>query len=152
MPGAFYKYGLRDSSDEVTTSNWNVGDLTAVSLATALTQMGNLATAINGVTLGEPATSSWGDADAFAYVRPTNALAQRGVKWTVLWQDDVTFSKGNNHIGTADLSLLPLVGGVRSEDLDLTTGAGAALKTAIEALCKSPAGNDITVIRVYYSD
>lgn len=152
MPGAFYNISLRDSSDEISASKWNVGDLTALTLAAALTQMGALETAISNVTLGEVSNTSWGDSDAKAYARPTDAQAQRGVKWTVSWQDDVTFGKGTNTIPTANLDLLPTVGGNRIEDMDLTAGAGLALKTAIEDLCKSPAGNSITVLRVYYSD
>ena len=152
MAGAFFNIGLRDSSNEVGSSKWNIGDLTALSLAGALTDMGALTTAIENVTLGEVSNTSWGDSDARAYARPTDAQAQRGVKWTVSWQDTVTFGKGSNTIPTANLDLLPTVGGNRVEDLDLTTGAGAALKTAIEGLARSPAGNTITVLRVYYSD
>lgn len=152
MPGAYYHLSLRDSSNEIGKSQWNIGDLTAASLAGALDLMGDLETAIDGVTLGAVAGSAYGDSDSRAYARPTDAQAQRGTKWTVLWEDEVTFQKGNNHIPTANLDLLPTVGGNRVEDLDLTAGAGLALKTAIEALCKSPAGNDITVLRVYFAD
>jgi len=152
MAGSYFNYGLRDSSNEVSVSKWNVGDLTPITLATALTQMGDLKTAINAVVLGEGASSGWGDNDQLPVVRPTDASCQRGIKWTVAWQDTVTGGKGNNYIPTADLSLLPLVGGVRSEDMDISAGVGLALKTKIEALCKSPAGNAIMVYRVYYAD
>lgn len=152
MAGSYYSYGFRDSSNEVSVSKWNVGDLTPVTLATALTEMGNLATAMLAVTLGTGASSGWGDNDQLAVVRPTAAECQRGIKWTVAWQDTVTGSKGNNYIPTANLSLLPLVGGVRSEDLDISAGVGLALKQKIEALCKSPAGNAILVYRIYYAD
>ena len=152
MAGSFYGVSMIDSSNEVGKSDFNIGDLTALSLAGALTQMGALRTAIQNVTLGTVAVSRWGDADILSSTRPTDPLCQRGVKWTVLMEDTVTHKKFSNRLPTADLSLLPLVGGVRSEDLDLTTGAGAALKTAIEALCKSPADNSVAVLRVYYSD
>lgn len=152
MAGAFFNYGIRDSSNEVGVSKWNVGDLTTVTLATALTQMGELKTAIDAVILGEGASSGWGDIDQLAVVRPTAAGCQRGIKWTVAWQDSVTGGKGNNYIPTADLALLPLVGGVRSEDMDISAGVGLALKTKIEALCKSPAGNALVVYRIYYAD
>jgi len=152
MPGSYYNLGLRDSSNEVSSTKWNIGDLTALSLAGALTQMGSLETAIDNVTIGAVANSSYGDSDSRPYVRPSDAQAQRGIKWTVSWEDAVTFSRGVNTIPTANLDLLPLVGGVRVEDLDLTGGGGAALKAAIEALCKSPAGNALTVLRVYFSD
>jgi len=152
MPGSYYSLGLRDSSNEVSSTKWNIGDLTALSLAGALTQMGSLETAIDNVTIGAVASSSYGDSDSRAYVRPSDAQAQRGIKWTVSWEDTVTFSKGVNTIPTANLDLLPLVGAVRTEDLDLTANPGLALVTAIEALCKSPAGNALKVLRVYFSD
>lgn len=152
MPGSYYHLGLRDSSNEIGTTKWNIGDLTTTSIAGALTDMAALEAATDGVTLGALASSAFGDADSRAYSRPTDAQAQRGTKWTVSWEDAVTFQKGNNTIPTANLDLLPLVGGVRVEDLDLTANPGLALKTAIQTLCKSPAGNALTVLRVYFSD
>jgi len=152
MPGSYYNLGLRDSSNEVSSTKWNVGDLTILTLGAALTQMGALEAAIDGVTIGAIASSAWGDSDSRAYVRPSDAQSQRGIKWTVSWEDTVTFSKGTNTIPTANLDLLPLVGAVRTEDLDLTANPGLALVNAIEALCKSPAGNALKVLRVYFSD
>lgn len=152
MPGAYYNLGLRDSSNEISTTKWNIGDLTAISLPGALTDMTALEAATDGVTLGAIATSAYGDSDSRPYSRPTDAQCQRGTKWTVSWEDAVTFQKGTNTIPTANLDLLPLVGGVRTEDMDLTANPGLALKTAIQALCKSPAGNALTVLRVYFSD
>jgi hypothetical protein len=152
MAGSFYGLSFIDSSNEASKTDFNIGDLTAISLAGALTQMGALRTAIEGVVLGTVSVSRWGDSDILSSTRPTDPLCQRGVKWSVLMEDSVTHTKFTNKIPTADLSLLPLVGGVRSEDLDLTAGAGLALKTAIDALAKSPAGNAASVLRIYYSD
>lgn len=152
MPGSFYNLGFRDSSNEIGLSKWNVGDLTTASIAGALSQMGDLEAALDAITLGAVASSSFGDSDNRAYSRPTDAQAQRGVKWTVAWEDSVTFQRNVNHVPTANLDLLPVVGGNRVEDLDLTAGVGLAAKNAIQALCKSPAGNAITVLRIYYAD
>lgn len=152
MPGAHYQLGFRDSSNEIGSTKWNIGDLTSVSIAGALTQMGELEAALAAITTGEVASSAYGDSDNRAYARPSAGTSQRGIKWTVSWEDAVTFQRNVNTIPTADLSLLPLVGGNRVEDLDLTAGVGLAAKEAIEALCKSPAGNAITVLRIYYAD
>lgn len=154
MAGSFYGLSLRDSSNELSKSEWNIGDLTAVSLAGALTQMGALKTAIEGVTLGVVASERWGDNDIVSNAIPTSPNAQRGVKWNVLIEDNVTHLKTTNYIPTADLSLLPdaPMGG-KLEDLDLTAGVGLALKEAIEDLAKySGTGNAVTVLRVYFSD
>lgn len=152
MPGSFWGLTFRDSSNELGKTDFNIGDITALSIAGALTDMGAARTALENITLGTVAQSRFGDADTLSNARPTDPLCQRGVKWTVSWEDTVTHSKGTNYIPTADLSLLPLVGGVRSEDLDLTAGAGLAAKTALDTLAKSPAGNPISVLRIYYSD
>jgi len=154
MAGSFYGLSLRDSSNELGKSQWNIGDLTAISLAGALTQMGALKTAIEGVTLGVVASERWGDDDIVSNSIPSSALAQRGVKWNVLIEDNTTHLKTTNYIPTADLSLLPdAPGGGKLEDLDLSTGAGAALKDAIEDLAKySGTGNSVTVLRIYYAD
>ncbi len=154
MPGSFYGLSMRDSSNELGKTEWNIGDLTALTLAGALTQMGALKTAVEGVTIGVVASERWGDNDVVSNSIPTAGTAQRGVKWNVLIEDNTTHLKTTNYIPTADLSLLPVApGGGKLEDLDLAAGAGAALKAAIEALVKYPGtGNAITVLRVYFSD
>lgn len=152
MAGEYYEIGLVDSSDEEATTRINVGTLTAATLPGALTAMGNLETAILAVTLGSKSKTAWGDVDRFVYTINDAADNQRGIKWTVVARDTVTGVPVINRIGTADLSLLPVVAGKRSEDLDLTADEGLALKTAWEALAKSPGGNAVAVERVYYSD
>lgn len=154
MPGSFYGLSLRDSSNELGKTEWNIGDLTAVSLAGALTQMGALKTAIEAVTLGVVASERWGDNDVVSNSIPASGLAQRGVKWNVLIEDNTTHLKTTNYIPTADLSLLPNApGGGKLEDLDITAGVGLALKDAIEDLVKySGTGNAVTVLRIYFSD
>lgn len=154
MPGSFYGLSLRDSSNEIGKTEFNIGDLTAVSLAGALTQMGALKDAIDDVTLGTVASERWGDNDVVSNAVPASGLAQRGVKWNVLIEDNTTHLKTTNYIPTADLTLLPdAPGGGKLEDLDLTAGVGLALKDAIEDLVKYPGtGNAVTVLRIYYSD
>jgi len=148
MAGSFYGLSILDNSEETGKTDFNIGDLTAVSLPGALTQMGALQTAIEGVILGTVSVSRWGDADNISNTPPASPLAQRGVKWTVLMEDDTLHTKFKNLLPTADLSLLA----AGEEELDLTAGAGLALKVAIEDLARSPAGNNVNVLRVYYSD
>lgn len=148
MPGSFYELSLIDSTRETSGTRLNIGDLTTTSLAGALAQMGDVRVAIEGVTLGAVSGSQFGDKDIIVAATPSNPLAQRGVKWTVSLQDNVLGYISPIHIPTADLSLL--VAG--NDDLVITAGPGLALKSAIEALARSRAGNPVTVIRVYYSD
>jgi hypothetical protein len=154
MAGSFFGLSLRDSSNEIGKTDFNIGDLTSASLPGALTQMGALRTAIEDVTLGVVSASRWGDNDIVSNAIPTSGEAQRGKKWNVLIEDNTTHLKTTNYIPTADLSLLPdAPGGGKLEDLDLTAGVGLALKDAIEDLVKYPGtGNAVTVLRIYYAD
>lgn len=147
-----FSLSIRDSSNETAVSEWFAGDLTAVSIAGALSDWNDLRTAIDAVITGVQASDRWGDGTVIASTVPTAADCQRGIKWSVLLIDNVTGIRSTRRIPTADLSLLPLVGGKRQEDLDLTAGAGLGLKTAIEAFAKSNVGNAVTVLRVYYAD
>jgi len=84
----------------------------------------------------------------FTPVLPTDAFAQRGIKWLVRAGDTngnpVTF-----HIPGAALGLTGLLVG---EKMDLTSTEGAALVNAIEAYVKSNDGEAITVTEIVYID
>lgn len=150
--GEFYGLSIKDSTPETGRVDFNIGLITAATLPGLLTQMGALRTAIEGVILGEPIQSRWGDTDSITATTPVDPNCQRGIKWTVLMRDNVSGVPVINHIPTANLTLLPVVGGKVQEDMDLTADPGLALKTALQALAKSPAGNAVTVERIYYSD
>lgn len=59
MPGSFYGLSWKDNSGEIGRTEFNIGDLTAVSLPGALTQMGALDTAIQAMILGAKVQSRW---------------------------------------------------------------------------------------------
>jgi hypothetical protein len=149
MPGSFFRLSLKDNSREIGRSEFNIGDITAISLPGALTEMGALTDAIMALVIGVKVGTGFGDNDSFVAAPPTSKLAQRGIKWTVVGRDTVTGVPVINHIPTANLTLLPAGD---AEDLVITGGVGLAFKTAYEALVKSPAGNALALERVYFSD
>jgi len=63
-----------------------------------------------------------------------SVLAQRENKWLMRYHGNSTFQNFSATIGTADLSLLVSGEGY----LDLTADEGLAVKTAFEAVVKSP--------------
>jgi len=79
---------------------------------------------------------------------PTNAFAQRGIKWLVRCTDTngnpVTF-----HIPGAALALAGILTG---ENMDLASTEGAALVAAIEAYVLSNDGEAVTVVEIVYLD
>lgn len=126
----------RKSNGEPETTNFGfaVTTLTPGNVAAQETLMGNLAAAIAAITLGNVIQRElvyW--RQQFEKVPASSTAAQRENKWLCRYHDATTFQKMTRTIGTADLS--ELVSG--SEFLVLTSGNGAALKTAFEAIVVS---------------
>lgn len=134
----------KSSGDPETTSfSVPVTTLTPANVAAQETLMGNLATAIAGITLGNTVQRElvyW--RQTFEKVPASSPLAQRENKWLVRYHDATTFQRYQVSIGTADLSKLA----TNSEFLDLGSGDGAAFKTAFEAVVVSPADASHAVI------
>jgi hypothetical protein len=147
-----FSLALADSSGETANTEWEAGDLTPVSLAGALTGWETLKDAIQAVVHGTQERDQWGDSTLIGTALNTSGENQRGKKWSVLLRDNTTLLKSTRKIPTANLSLLPILNGKRSEDLDLTAGVGLALKNAIEGFARSNIGNNVTVLRIYYKD
>lgn len=105
-----------------------------------------LSDAIEAIIIGQLAerrfTSSVAQPNTVA---PTNAFAQRELKWLVTYSDDVTGDLQQAEIATPDLD--QLVAG--SDVMDTGTGTpGEDFVTAFEAFVKSAAGNAVSVISI----
>lgn len=108
-----------------------------------------IVTAIDGITVDgrqQAVLSQDLPKDAGITGKATSPLAQREVKWYLRYTDDVTGDKGGAEYPCADLSLLS--GG--TDFLDLSAGAGAALKTAVDTYGRSRLGNAITLQSVQF--
>jgi len=140
LPLSFWSQTFADNTrkgngePETTNFGFAVTTLTPANVAAQETLMGNLAAAIAGITLGnviQRELTYW--RQQFEKVPASSTAAQRENKWLLRYHDAVTFQKMTRTIGTADLT--ELVSG--SEFLVLTSGDGAALKTAFEAIVVS---------------
>lgn len=136
-----------DRDNEKASMSLHITDMTAATFTAQNTAIDSLITAIDGVTL-LPLTKDSRIAveTGFAPALPAGVYAQRGIKWLCRAVDPV----GNAvtfHIPGADLSLLST-----GESLDLTAGAGLALKTAVEAVVRSNDGEAIVLQEVVYID
>lgn len=133
-----------DGSPESSSFELPVVKLTAANVSATETLIDNLTTAIEAIVLGNlnKTTIVW-EREVISSVAANDQLAQRGIKLMLRYHDAAVPSrKFRVSIPTFDLSLLPL----HSEYLDLTAGVGAALKTAFEAVVKSPDNDSNAVV------
>lgn len=163
MPGEL-KFTLRDNSAETGRVEIHTGNVTAASLPGLLTEVGELRTAIEGITIGVMAAEALSVFETkLSAASAASPLAQKGVKWTVGYSDNQPFfdppvnaipNAGYNKIftqtiPTADLTLLP----DGQEDLNLEDGGPVeAFVDAFEQTARSPYGGTVTVLYIRYSD
>lgn len=147
MAGKF-SVTYKDYNAESSAASFPIPTITNSNITTITPQLGSLETALAGVTVGRNAKETTllsvvdnGDSPS------SDPLAQREIKWLVYMVDTVTGDTLRREIPTADLSLLSN----NSDLLDLTSGAGASLKAAIEAVAENPdTGNSVTVTQVRF--
>lgn len=138
------KNGLPESS----STEIRIVTLTAGNVAATEALLGTLLTAIQGMSLGLLANETivWSDTYSAAGFAADKA-AQRELKWLVSMEDNTTHRIESFTIPCADTSLLP---NSHSESIDLTAGAGLALKNAVEAVYRSINDHSCTMVRVKF--
>ena len=117
--------------------------LTAANVAATETLVDNLTTAIEAITLGVLAKESLiFDETHLSDLPAASQLAQRENKLLLRYHSTVTGKKFRASVPCFDLTTLPN----NSEFLNLNAGVGAALKTAFEAVVRSPDDDSETVV------
>jgi hypothetical protein len=148
LPTSFYGLTINDNTvkdgkPESTSVQLPIIPLTPANVAATQTLAINLENAIDGITIGEMAKSEIVyDRDILSADPAPSQLAQRENKWLMRYHGTTLNEKFRASIGTADLTQLPN----NSEFLDLTVGVGLALKTAFEAVVRSPGDGAETVV------
>lgn len=135
---------LKANGDAETTS-WRlpVTTINAGNFTAQATKLTTLDGAIAAITLGRTIrTATLVNVFEQAATPASDPLAQRENKWLARYHDATNGQKFQVSWGTADLSLHM----ANSEFLDLSTGAGAALKTAFEDVVVSPNDSSHTVV------
>jgi len=141
LPVSFMSLTMADNTvrsngtPETTTISLPVTTLTAANYAAQSALIAALVTALEGVTIGNPIKDETVILRQIISASPAaSSLAQRENKFLLRYHGTTLNQKFQASIGTADLTqLMP-----NSEFIDLTAGAGAALKSAFEAIVKSP--------------
>jgi len=149
LPLSYYSSQIADNtvkpSGEPETTQFKVPitTLTPGNVAATATLCGNLSAAIAGLTLGNFLKNELVYSRSVVGSGPASSLlAQRENKFLLRYHDATTNQKFQVSIGTADLTQLM----ANSEFVDLTAGAGLALKTAFEAVVVSPDNSSNTVV------
>lgn len=142
--GGIAQFTMLDYSNEKSSLQIYVGDITAVSLPGFLTDFGALRTAIEGITLGKVQQEAWiGDRTVLDNVPPTDPNAQREVKWLVRYIGDTSGKLYSVEIATAELAGGHLLAG--SDFADLAETDMAAFVTAFEDIARTPDDDTETV-------
>lgn len=135
------KVSGKDYGLEVTSAGFVMLDLSAANFVAQMTAFDAIQTAFDGVSLITFDGENYAALLLAPVAVPVATEAQREIKWRVDIVDATADPLGDwsVEIGGADTALLV----PNTDDLDLTAGAGLALKTAIEANCVSRTGNAV---------
>jgi len=141
LPVSFMSLTMADNTvspsgkPETSTISLPVTTLSAANYAAQSALIAALVTALEGITIGNPAKSETVILREIISAAPaSDPLAQRENKFLLRYHGTTLNQKFQASIGTADLTQLM----TNSEFIDLSAGAGAALKSAFEAVVKSP--------------
>ena len=125
---------IADYSDERSTVSVPVGDITALTIAGLLTQIGTLKSAIEGLTSGVIQRESWGQSTKISNALPASQSAQRESKILVIYEDSVTYELFRMEIPCRNDANIALI--ANTDKLDLSDAETAAFVTAFEAIAR----------------
>lgn len=111
--------------------------------------MDEIRNAVDALTIGVLGASNLVNVTAHqtgSGAKPSDPLAQKEIKLRVSFTDNVTTKRGSFTIPCGDLTQLS----VNSEAVDITSGPGLALATAINDHGASDVGNAVTVTDIRY--
>lgn len=158
MPGRL-GFSMIDESREKASFSLATGEVTAGTLPGLLTQVGNLRTAIEGITLGVVSDETLSVFNTnLSNTPPTDVNAQIERAWLVTYEDATDFfdaptnsipNEGFGRLFTLTIPTADISGGrkvANSDDGVLTETSMAAFITAFEAVGRTPYGGVPNVI------
>lgn len=161
MPGQL-TFSMLDYSREKSSFSIITGDVTAVSLPGLLTEVGELRTAIEGITLGVVSDEALRAFNTnLSNTPPASPLAQIESAWLVTYEDSLAFfddpvnaipNEGYGKLFTMTIPTADIAAAGRlapnSDEAVLTETAMAAFVTAFEQTARSPYGGTVNVVSV----
>lgn len=161
MPGRL-SFTMNDWSRETSRFSITTGNVTAVSLPGLLDEVGDLRTAIEGITLGNVTKESLSVFDTtLTNATPASDLAQVEDVWVVTYEDNLPFfddpvnaipNEGFGRLFTVTIPTADKSGRMlaNTDFADLTNGGIAAFVTAFETTARSPYGGTVNVVSIRY--
>lgn len=161
MPGRL-KFNMLDYSREESGFSIATGEVTAVSIAGLIDEVGDLRAAIEGITLGVVADEGLSVFDTnLSNTPPTNPLAQVESAWLVTYEDVTAFfddpvnaipNEGYGRLFTLTIGTAEIAAAGRlapNSDFAVLTETGmAAFVTAFETTARTPYGGAANVVSV----
>ncbi|MFQ3647752.1 MAG: hypothetical protein SNJ80_12550 [Anaerolinea sp.] len=136
-------FTLLDASNEKSNVTIYNGAITATSLPGFLTQFGAVRSAIDAITLGTIHKEAWiGDSTVLSQTLPTNAFAQRELKWLVRYRGNTSNKIFTLTIPTADPAGRLVAGTDRA---DLTNPQIQTFITEFQNFARTPDDDTETV-------
>lgn len=145
---SYAEWTFQDYSREKSRVRFTFADLTAGNMVATQALMDDVRDAILGVQT-ENALQTYAIVAQVVFnsrAPASQKTSQRENKWLCTIADNVTNKLYRHEIPLADLSLVQ----ANTDFMDLSAGDGLALKTAIEAGVKSPAGNAVSLVSVQF--
>jgi hypothetical protein len=133
-----YSTSLRDYDGELKSFVLFTGEITAVSIAGLLTQLGTFQTALDAVVLGQRAREQWGEETIVSNARATDKDAQVSTEMLVRCIGATSEAPYSFRIPTIDPEAFNYVEGNVVLSGAGATAATTALVAAIEAAFKMP--------------
>lgn len=139
-----------DHSGERQSVTIPVGELTALTLAGFLTQLGAWNTALDAVTLGTPAKDEWSALNYLSNTRPASANAQIETRMLVTYMNATTEAPFSFIIPTVDYAAFNYADPPAGDVVIITdpgwSAATEALIEAFEAVGKAPDNDTQNVV------
>jgi len=139
----FYVVSFRDYDNEAASCRFHCVALNAGNFAAQDTLRGDLFSAINAITLGNPEKSEFGNLYKMTAAPATAPAAQRELKWLVHYHDTTALERYSVTLPTADTQFMD-----PNDRPNAHIGDGAqvdAFVSAFEAFVRSDKGNAVVV-------
>jgi len=144
-------YQLLDYSGEKKSLSFDIGEITALTIAARLGDLSDFEDALDAVILGVRAAQSWGSKTIVTNTKPADKDAQIETEMLVTYRDVVTEQPFSFRIPTVDYTAFNYADPPAGDNV-IISGAGAsaattAFITAFEAVAVSPA-NDANAVEI----